>query len=221
MTFIRRQFVLLAGAFALTAACSDAPNPRPEAAAEPRTEGAPEPEREPDEDRAAEIRARNQAILERVEREQLEAQHDAPARDEAKTEPAPAVPDETPTRSGMEEMQARADELEPRVAAIGDIAERVDENYRRYMDACYEKYTAATASPHAAMDYYDPYQPLAISNETTPYCRKLWSDIERDAEAVELAMQALTEEARRRGVLPGHVRELAREYNLDRNGWRP
>jgi len=60
-----------------------------------------------------------------------------------------------------------------------------------------------------------------ISNETTPFCRELWSDIEQDAEEVELRMNVLSDEARRRGVLPGHLRDLARKYGLDRNGWRP
>lgn len=218
---IRRHSIWFAGALVLTLGCSHPPEPQPEPVTAQPTPEAPS-ESEAKEDRSAEIEARNREILERVARERLALEQQAASATNEEISARPTS-EPTPRPSGMEEMRARADELEPRVAAIGRIAARVDENFRRYMDACYEKYTAATASPHAATayDYYDPYQPIAIDNETTPYCRKLWSDIERDSEAVELAMQAIAEEARRGGVLPGHLRDLAAKYRLDRDGWRP
>ena len=217
---IRRHGVPIMGALVLALGCANPPQ-KQEEAAEPRAESAPAPKQEAD--RSEAIRSRNEEILDRLKEQQLaRKKRAAPQHETAKdAPPSPETSmDEKPTRSSMEEMQARAAEFEPRMAEIGRIADRVDENYRRYMDACYEKYTTGTTSPHAATLYYEPYQPIAISNETTPYCRELWSDIEGDAEEVELAMKALTEAARQRGVLPGHVRDLARKYRLDREGWR-
>lgn len=215
---IRGHVILISGVLTLPLGCAGPP-PEPEPIEEPRSESPPAPE--PEVDRSEEIQSRNEEILERLRLEQLsrerlrEAEPDSPPSIET-------IADEGSKPSGMDEMRARADELEPRMAAIGRIADRLDENYRRYLDACHEKYTAAAASPHTVQPhYYDPYQPLVISNETTPICRKLWSDIERDAEDIELEMRAVSEDARRRGVLPGHLRDLARKYGLDRNGWRP
>ena len=217
---IRTHGVPFMGAIVLALGCANPPQ-KQEEAAEPRAESPPAPEQEADKSEA--IRSRNEEILERLREEELARKKQAAPPQETTRDSLlstqTSILDE-PTRSSMEEMQARAAELEPRMAEIGRIADRVDENYRRYMDACYEKYTTGTTSPHAATLYYEPYQPIAISNETTPYCRELWSDIEGDAEEVELAMKALTEAARQRGVLPGHVRDLARKYRLDREGWR-
>lgn len=218
---IRRHGVSIVGALVLALGCANPP-PKQEEAVELRAESAPASKQEAD--RSEAIRSRNEEILDRLKAEELATKRRAAPQQET-TEDAPPSPEismhEKPTRSSMEEMRARAAELEPPMAEIGRIADRIDENYRRYMGACHEKYTTAVTSPHAATPYYQPYQRLAFSNETTPYCRELWSDIENDADEVELTMKALTEEARRRGVLPGHVRDLARKYRLDREGWRP
>lgn len=205
------------GLLALIVACAEPPHDASVPAADPEpAASAPVPEPAPD--RAAEIQAKNQAILDRLESEQLAREK----KDAPKTEvPPPPAPEPEAAPSGMEEMEARASALEPRVAAIGDKAARIDESYRRYMEACYEKYTTAMTSPHTAALYYEPYQPISISNETTPRCRELWSDIETEGHNIQLELQSLADEARHRGVLPGHLRALIRKYHLDREGWRP
>lgn len=216
----RGHCFLIAGSIALSLGCQK-PAPEQEPVPTPVAQTAAQPV--PDADRAREIDARNREILERLEREELERKRRA-ARTLEQTIETAAAPEavrvEEPNTSGMQELQARADELEPRVAAIASVASRVDDNYRRYRDACHEKYTSAVTSPHDATLYYEPYQPLVVDNETTPYCRELWSDIERDAADVELAMKSLIDDARRIGVLPGHLRVLAHKYQLDRDGWR-
>ena len=215
---IGRHIILLLGALALIPGCTNPPEQQEPATEESRSEVVPAPE--PETNRPEAIRAHNEEILERLRREELALKNQPKPQPQARTSAAVTTADE-PTRSSMEEMQSRASALEPRVAEIGRIATRVDENFRRYRDACHEKYTTGTTSPHTATPYFDPYQPIAVSNETTPYCRKLLSDIETGANDVDQAMESLAEDARRRGVLPGHLRDLIRKYDLDRNGWRP
>ena len=145
----------------------------------------------------------------------------------------------------MEILRERAAELEPRMAEIARVADRLDDNFRRYVDACYEKYTTAdtsgtyggggrayTQGAAAGRDWFAVYeseseftyggtysQSTSIRNESTPYCRELWSDVIDGAREVNDGIVNLQEQARRNGVLPGHLRDLRRKYRLDWSGW--
>lgn len=145
----------------------------------------------------------------------------------------------------MEEFKARVAEFEPRMGEIAKTADLLDDNYRRYIDACYQKYTTAESSGSfsgrargysqgaaAGRDWFVVYgaetdmayrgsysESTAMSNETTAYCRELWSDIVDGSREVNQSMRALQQDARRKGVLPGHLRDLRRKFRLDWEGW--
>jgi hypothetical protein len=131
------------------------------------------------------------------------------------------------------------------MAEIARVADLLDDNYRRYIDACYQKYTTAKSSGAASgrargysqgvvagrdwfvvygaeseMAYQGSYtESTAVNNETTAYCRELWSDIVDGAQDINQSMKAIQEDARRKGVLPGHLRDLRRKFRLDWEGW--
>jgi len=131
-----RHFFPLLGAFVFTLGCVN-PAPEPEPIEEPRPASPPVPE--PEVGPSKDIQAGNEAILERLRQEELARKHHAASKPETTRDATPSTPtskDEETTRSGMAEMRARAAELEPRMAKIGRIADRIDENYRRYLDAC-------------------------------------------------------------------------------------
>lgn len=211
-----------------------------------------------EERRDEEIKDKNEAILARLREEEIARQAEAMSTEvvvktEAETAPAvssevlPAtdtVPEKAP-RSSMEELRDRVAEFEPRIGEISKTADGLDDNYRRYLDACYQKSTTAESSGSysghasgrtygaaAGRDWFAVYGSqtdlayggtysgsTSINNETTPYCRELWSDILDGSRAINKAMKELQQDARRKGVLPGHMRDLRKKYRLDWEGW--
>jgi hypothetical protein len=207
------------------------------------------------------IEKRNEALLARLRDEELARQALKTEREKAEptmiAEPSPAtvipeptlpvadIPAETAPRSSMEEFQARVAEFEPRMNEIARTADLLDDNYRRYIDACYQKYTSAESSGSfsgrargysqgaaTGRDWFAVYteesrmafegtysESTSISNESTAYCRELWSDILDGSREVNQSMKALQQDARRKGVLPGHLRDLRRRFRLDWEGW--
>ena len=127
---IRRHGVSIMGALVLALGCANPP-PKQEEAAEPRAEPAPASKQEAD--RSEVIRSRNEEILDRLKAEELATKRRAAPQQETAKD-APPSPETSPetsmdekaTRSSMEEMRARAAELEPRMAEIGRIADRID-----------------------------------------------------------------------------------------------
>lgn len=208
-----------------------------------------------------EIRDRNETILARLQEEELARKAEALSTEvvastgannisQTADEAGELLPeaDEKPEkapRSSMEELRDRAAEFEPRMGEIAKTADLLDDNYRRYIDACYQKYTTAESSGSfsgrargysqgaaAGRDWFVVYgaetdmaysgshnESTATSNETTAYCRELWSDIVDGSREVNQTMKALQQDARRKGVLPGHLRDLRVKYRLDWEGW--
>ncbi len=154
--------------------------------------------------------------------------------------PTDKIPEKA-SRSSMEEFRDRVAEFEPRIGEISKTADVLDDNYRRYLDACYQKSTTGSYSGRASgysygaaagRDWFAVYGAqtdlayggtysgsTSINNETTPYCRELWSDILDGSREINQAMKELQQDARRKGVLPGHMRDLRRKYRLDWEGW--
>jgi len=206
-----------------------------------------------------EIKDRNAAVLAKL-REEEEIARKAGAMSaevnlKTDVETAPIVPSESlppsdtvpekVSRSSMDELRDRVTEFEPRIGEISKKADTLDDNYRRYVDACYQKSTTAESSGSysghasgysygaaAGRDWFAVYGArtdmayggtyngsTSISNETTPYCRELWSDIVNGSREVNTAMKELQQDARRKGVLPGHMRDLRKKYRLDWEGW--
>jgi hypothetical protein len=210
-------------------------------------------------DQAQEIAQRNEAMLARLREQERSRTSEQPSLDTADAQepessqstalanvsPDEDVPEEAAPRSSMEEFKARVAEFEPRMGEISKTADLLDDNYRRYIDACYQKYTTAESSGSfsgrarersqgaaAGRDWFVVYgaetdmtfggsysENTVVSNETTAYCRELWSDIVNGSREVNQSMKALQQEARRKGVLPGHLRDLRRRFRLDWEGW--
>jgi len=207
-----------------------------------------------------EIKDRNEAMLARLREEEVARKAEAMSTEVVATKGEDTVPaaaeaaellpstDKIPekaSRSSMEEFRDRIAEFEPRIGEISKTADVLDDNYRRYFDACYQKSTTAGSSGSfsghasgysygaaAGRDWFAVYGAqsdmayggtysgsTSINNETTPYCRELWSDIVDGAREINQAMKALQQDAKRKGVLPGHMRDLRRKYRLDWKGW--
>jgi hypothetical protein len=132
----------------------------------------------------------------------------------------PETPDQPKRISGMDEMRERAAAFEDRLATLSDRVQSRDDKLRRYVEACYEKYTLqaipAVSGYYAGITWTDPFLPLlALANETMPECRGLWSDIEALSSSIREEWRSLEEAARQKGVPPGLMRDLARKYGLD------
>jgi hypothetical protein len=54
---------------------------------------------------------------------------------------------------------------------------------------------------------------------TRTVSKSLTCSVVAGSREVNHAMQALQQDARRKGVLPGHLRDLRRKYRLDWEGW--
>ena len=128
------------------------------------------------------------------------------------------------------------------LAALSRRADTLDANARRYVDACYNKYTSGAASGvsvgrgaayslgaavgsggWAAWDTYSRFAwqeswaaDTSVDNATTAFCRSLWSDVENDYAVVSRGLAAVDDLGRRAGIHPGAVRDLRASY-----GFRP
>lgn len=140
----------------------------------------------------------------------------------------------------MDEMYRRAAELAPQAEAIARVADKLDDNFRRYIDGCYMKVSVATnrgsstgygsgsfIGGAAGRDWFVVWSgaqdiawrsewegQVATDNATTAPCRILWSDIATDAARVRAALHQLEDEGRRRMIYPGAMRALRAAYRL-------
>lgn len=110
------------------------------------------------------------------------------------------------------EQDVAAFELE--VKELAKKADEMDIQYTRYHDACFKKYTYGATSV-----WLDFLGGMAIDNETTPECRKIWSDFVRLSEEIKSGMEEAMERARKAGVYPGHQRDIREKYKMDWSGW--
>jgi hypothetical protein len=171
----------------------------------------------------------------------------APARSVASSSSpdAPASPVAEPppsTLSSMDALWERARGLEPQLQAIAQEADTLDRNFRWYIDACYQKYTAktwtATSTGSGQVDehgravgrdwfavwtsasslaWQESWAGTSVtSNESTVECRKIWSDILHGSRLVASELDRVEDEARIRRILPGHFRRLLATYRLVR-----
>lgn len=145
-----------------------------------------------------------------------------------------------PALSSTEEMQQRAAVFRPRLARVAQVSDHLDNNFRRYIDACYRKFTVSSVSGQttgSGQSYgyggafgrswfavWEGSSQLAwqeswtgqsvVSNESTVECRMLWSDIEASAAQIRRDIDAIDDDARRAMVAPGFIRDLKREFRL-------
>lgn len=152
-----------------------------------------------------------------------------------------AAPEPSPGTTTTMVGQAEA-AFAPTLMSLSRRADTQDSNFRRYLDACYEKVTKATTAGNSfgvgsesstgavvgqrgfiAWDVDSRYRwqeswvaGSEIDNATTAYCRSLWSDIAADAAVIRSELANIDEAARRAGIYPGVIRELRAQYGFAR-----
>jgi hypothetical protein len=130
--------------------------------------------------------------------------------------------------------QARAT-LEPQLVEARDLANRARANWTKYLTACYGKYTRSaysggtrvvvqsdrTGSWTAMATSTSRYAwreswvgGVAVSNETTTFCRSLWSDVVSQADEVRTTAAGIQAQARDLDVWPLVTHRLLAEYGL-------
>jgi hypothetical protein len=146
----------------------------------------------------------------------------------------------------LEAERERAAILEPRMAEIARTADELDVLYERYLNQCYGRHTITTTpGPATTTGSLSSYNVLTgrgwflvlenpsalttvepgpgrktVTTAQTPACQKLASDLVASATEVKTAMEGLLEDARKKGILPGMVRELREKYNLEWSRYR-
>lgn len=162
------------------------------------------------------------------------------------SEEQPQKADEGETEaSPIEAERERGEILEPQMAEIAGMADRVDDLYRRYMDQCYGRYAVGATPPGIGFPTQPPAAHVQMGRDwflvldtpsalttpipkgrggsfilvETPQCQSLREELVAAASEVKRAMRELLDLARRERVLPGVVRELREKYRLEWNGW--
>ncbi len=149
------------------------------------------------------------------------------------TSTAEATASQARELSPFEEMRERARSLEPEVAAIAHEAEAVDALFSQYIGRCYDRFSThkwadrrrERATPHEWLVVplaEHAWQERWVSvpgvvwqdSYDVENCRRYWRDFFVSAAAVVQALEDLEEDARRAGLLPGHVDELLEEHHL-------
>jgi hypothetical protein len=120
-----------------------------------------------------------------------------------------------------------------RLEALRLLTTQVADDQRRYNSACRGKVTTIRprVTPGVPLDRLLigtgaivalgtlPLQPLfpeelEMKNETTAVCRVLWSDVAMRSALIKKELAQIDEEARRRGVYPGVMRDLRAKYGF-------
>ncbi len=103
-------------------------------------------------------------------------------------------------------------------AALGASAQRagaLDDSWNCYKARAASRMCPAGAS-HEWFHLLDPRDPLHRAPE---YCGSALANVERGAAAIDAAMRAADEAARRSDVFPGTRSDLRRRYRLDYADW--
>jgi len=107
--------------------------------------------------------------------------------------------------------------FEEAVRLLGDKADDLDVQWRRYKDACAGRHTSTYTYGRG---WFGIWEGVTIAaNESMPQCRTIYSDIERLSEEIRVEMAAADEAARRAWVYPGTRRSIRRKYLMDWSGW--
>jgi hypothetical protein len=148
--------------------------------------------------------------------------------------------------SSLDAEREKAKELEPRFAEIARKADELDSLFERWRNQCYGRYTVSRApGPATAVDPAASYDIRAgrgwlivlenpgalnatvpgpgqktVTTAETPQCQKLRGEVVASAMWVKESLEEVLEQARKKGILPGMVRELRRKYRLEWGRYR-
>jgi hypothetical protein len=149
----------------------------------------------------------------------------------------PTLTPTPPALSSMDERLAQdAQRLQKSLDAVVQDADALDELFSQYVTSCFQKYTTQKWQPPTGLEapyrrhwvtILDPEptvffrqnwreQPVAIVVWPVERCEALWDDLAKKAPTIFPRVDALSEEARRAGVLPGNLRTLLKKHRLVR-----
>lgn len=104
-----------------------------------------------------------------------------------------------------------------RLDTLSAMHTELTEDWKTYERACRGKVTRGRGSGvvflRSELVWFA--QSLEIDNETTPACRMLVSGIKTRSQYVARELQQIDEDARRREMYPGVMRDLKRGYGFD------
>jgi hypothetical protein len=104
-----------------------------------------------------------------------------------------------------------------RLDALSHVRAATVDGRKKYERACRGKVTTGRSigimnvPPDAAWFF----EVLALDNETTPACRMLVVEIRTGSQQIDREMERIDEDARRRGIYPGVMRDLKRTYGFE------
>jgi S1-C subfamily serine protease len=125
---------------------------------------------------------------------------------------SPAVPQasEADLRRGIGVQRYESD-----LIVVADRAAALDAAWGRYRAVC--RITSVPAGQ--TREWFNLYNPGSPLHRAPEQCASMLNDVQRQAEAINAAMLAAQETARRADVYPGTRRDLLRRYRLDYAGW--
>ena len=104
-----------------------------------------------------------------------------------------------------------------RLDAASAMRTELTGDWKKYERACRGKVTTGSgigvAFVRSELVWF--VQTLKIDNETTPECRMLATGMKTRSQQLTRELDQIDEDARRRGIYPGVVRELKRRYGFD------
>ena len=120
--------------------------------------------------------------------------------------------------STMDAHRVRATALfDRRLSAVSTIRTALADDRTTYERACRGKATTGRGIGvvflRSELLWFS--QTLRIDNETTPACRMLATGMKTRAHHVARELDQIDEDARRRGIYPGAMRDLKRQYGLE------
>jgi hypothetical protein len=133
---------------------------------------------------------------------------------DGKNEAASANPVLLPSASaGDAEAAGRA--FAERTAALAEEANRVDRIWRSFRESCDVK----LATPYeGAREWFSLWDNQARADLSSGACRDLFDQIVSAGSDVTRSM-VTAEDAARRSLLPGSIRDIRRRYSMDWDGW--
>jgi hypothetical protein len=118
-------------------------------------------------------------------------------------------------RPGDRAIEEGADELERRVKAISEDADRIDASWSDYRANCLQNVSLPRGYDREWIALIDK----ARLRSSSPACSRWTDQLVASADTVRRAMHDALAAARTAGVLPGDQRQTCRAYRLDWSGW--
>lgn len=104
----------------------------------------------------------------------------------------------------------------PQLVALASMRTQIADDQKKYDVACRGKVTTARPTVTAGIPLDRTFfPPFEIKNEATPTCRMLVTDIKTRTEHMKRELERIGEDARRRGIYPGVMRDLKRNYGFE------